>query len=53
MNDEELIKKWECVLDYTDKYLEPLKEEDRLKCAREMEEFEQWNLPHNTQVWFK
>jgi hypothetical protein len=41
MNDEELEKKWKCVLDYTNEYLEPLKEEDRLKCARELEETEQ------------
>lgn len=41
MNDKELEKKWKCVLDYTDKYLNPLNEEDRLKCAREMEEFVQ------------
>ena len=41
MEDEELIGKWKSVLNHTDKHLTPLKEEDRLKCAKEMEEVEQ------------
>lgn len=41
MTDEQVIGKWKAVLDYNSEYLSPLKEEDRLKCAREMDEVEQ------------
>jgi hypothetical protein len=40
MTDEELLKKWQPVLDFTSKDISELKEEDRLPCAKEMEKAE-------------
>jgi hypothetical protein len=40
MTDDELVEKWKRVLDYSDEFISPLLEEDRLKCARELEETE-------------